>query len=156
MQKFSMMQESKQPQALQRGYFRQPLWFLGLSGVIFGALFDFAALGFIAQSLATPLGSVTMVANVVCAVLLYSMYRVTAEGCHVASQIFAHLWLKEPLSADDIKATAAIVSGAVLVAAFADKAETCYTMDELLPLYVKPAFIGCMLASALLCKLSFG
>eukprot|EP00658_Telonema_sp_P-2_P018971 TRINITY_DN1742_c0_g1_i13.p1 TRINITY_DN1742_c0_g1~~TRINITY_DN1742_c0_g1_i13.p1 ORF type:complete len:515 (+),score=141.73 TRINITY_DN1742_c0_g1_i13:209-1753(+) len=127
MQKYSMMQESKRSKEEQRGYAGQPLWFVGLGGVIFGALFDFAALGFIAQSLATPIGSVTMVANIV----------------------FAHFWLGEALTKADLVATGAIIFGAIIVAAFADKTETCYTIDELLDLYLKPGFIAYAVAVAI-------
>eukprot|EP00941_MAST-03F_sp_MAST-3F-sp1_P001895 g1895.t1 len=48
----------------ERPYIQQPLWALGLLMIIAGAVGDFAALGFAAQSLITPVGGVTMVANV--------------------------------------------------------------------------------------------
>lgn len=48
--------------------------------VVLGAIGDFAAFGMAPQSLATPMGSFTLVANT----------------------LFAHYWLKEPMSKRDI------------------------------------------------------
>ncbi len=45
-------------------YWRQPVWVLGLALVIFGSAADFAALGFAAQTIVAPLGSLTLVSNV--------------------------------------------------------------------------------------------
>lgn len=91
MQKYSFMSEAKRSISKKRGYFRQPLWvfgtlsrhsvihsclcgsrallifafaILGLALVVGGSGLDFAALGFLPQSLATPVGGSTMVANV--------------------------------------------------------------------------------------------
>ena len=102
-QKFSMMREARRGPARQRPYVAQPLWFAGLLLVIGGSIGDFAALGFAAQSLITPVGGFTMVANV----------------------IFAHFWLGEHLSRLDLGGTAAVVLGVVLIAAFASKKESC-------------------------------
>lgn len=118
-QKLSLMREAAKPAAQGRPYAKQPLWELGLLLVIVGSLGDFAALGFAAQSLVTPVGAVTMVANL----------------------FFASLWLGEHLSASDVGATSLILVGAVLAAAFADKSEQCYTLDELVGLYGRPPFL---------------
>ena len=65
LQKFSFMREKKQrSHSGKRHYIKQPLWVIGLLLVIAGSILDFVALGFLPQSLATPVGGSTMVANV--------------------------------------------------------------------------------------------
>ncbi|ETV98936.1 hypothetical protein H310_08423 [Aphanomyces invadans] len=120
LQKYSFMRECKKPTATKRGYIRQPLWMLGLWLVIFGSLGDFGALGFIPQSLATPVGGSTIVANV----------------------FFAHKFLHEVFTRRDGIGTALILTGIVVVAAFADKSNGCHTLDQLIALYGQPAFIA--------------
>jgi magnesium transporter len=119
MQKYSMTREASRP-GEERAYICQPLWGIGLVLVITGSLGDFAALGFAAQSLAVPVGALTMVANV----------------------IFAHFWLGENLSRRDMLATFLVTIGVILTAAFGDKSAQCYTMDDLLSLYTEPTFLG--------------
>ncbi|ETV73649.1 hypothetical protein H257_11752 [Aphanomyces astaci] len=119
LQKYSFMRETKKPAATKRGYLRQPLWMLGLWLVIFGSLGDFVALGFIPQSLAVPVGGSTIVANV----------------------FFAHKFLHEAFSRRDGIGTALILTGIVVVAAFADKSNGCHTLDQLIALYSQPAFV---------------
>ena len=118
-QKLSMNREAVIEFDRQRPYIRQPLWALGLSMIIFGAIGDFAALGFAAQSLITPVGGVTMVANVV----------------------FASFFLGETLTRKDIMATMVIVSGVALITVFASKKEACYTADDLIVLFQRWQFI---------------
>ncbi|RHY30954.1 hypothetical protein DYB32_003894 [Aphanomyces invadans] len=113
LQKYSFMRECKKPTATKRGYIRQPLWMLGGLG-------DFGALGFIPQSLATPVGGSTIVANV----------------------FFAHKFLHEVFTRRDGIGTALILTGIVVVAAFADKSNGCHTLDQLIALYGQPAFIA--------------
>ena len=60
-QKLSLMREVARPAELRRSYPSQPLWLVGLTLVAVGSFGDFAALGFAAQSLVTPVGAVTMV-----------------------------------------------------------------------------------------------
>ena len=135
-QKLSLMREARKDTTRRRPYAKQRLWQLGLLLVIVGSLGDFAALGFAAQSLVTPVGAATMVANL----------------------FFASIWLGEHLSASDIGATFLILVGAVLAAAFADKSEQCYTLDELVELYGRPPFLiyvgGVVLVSLLFLFLS--
>ncbi|OQR84458.1 hypothetical protein ACHHYP_13357 [Achlya hypogyna] len=113
LQKYSFICEAKKPAKLKRGYFFQPKWVIGLFLVVFGSLGDFAALGFIPQSLAIPVGGFTIVANV----------------------FFAHYFLKEPFSKRDAVGTAFIVVGVMVVAAFASKSNECYTLEELIDLF---------------------
>ncbi|EQC32171.1 hypothetical protein SDRG_10365 [Saprolegnia diclina VS20] len=119
LQKYSFLCEAKRPLLLKRGYFLQPKWAFGLFLVVFGSIGDFAALGFIPQSLAIPVGGFTIVANV----------------------FFAHYFLKEPFSKRDGVGTGLIVLGIMVVAAFASKANDCYTVDELLLLFNQTHFI---------------
>ena len=65
-----------------------------MSMVIVGALCDFGALSFAPQSVIMPVGSFTLVANV----------------------MFAHFWLGEALGNMDIMGTVLIVVGATLIA----------------------------------------
>jgi len=118
-QKYSMIQEIRRSSA-ERSYFSQPIWVLGLVMVILGAVADFGALGFAAQSLITPVGGFTMVANL----------------------FFASYWLGETITRLDLAATLLIILGIILVAAFADKSSQCFSLDSLMCLYKRPQFIG--------------
>ncbi|CAK4182570.1 unnamed protein product [Aphanomyces euteiches] len=133
LQKYSFMREAKKPAMLKRGYFFQPLWMFGMTRdddqvntfalglwlVIVGSLGDFAALGFIPQTLAVPVGGSTIVANV----------------------FFAHKFLHEAFTRRDGIGTALILAGIVVVAAFADKSNGCHTLDQLIHLYSQPYFV---------------
>ncbi|KAI9984366.1 hypothetical protein PInf_005742 [Phytophthora infestans] len=119
LQKFSFMREAKgRSVGDKRGYFRQPLWVIGLFLVVGGSILDFVALGFMPQSLATPVGGSTMVANVA----------------------FASLLLKEKFTKSDAIGTALVLLGIIVVAIFAEKESACYTVDELIALYREPLF----------------
>ena len=48
-----------------RPFSRQPWWWCGVFFMFFFSFGDFAALAFISQSVAAPLGGITMVSNVV-------------------------------------------------------------------------------------------
>ncbi|CEG37865.1 hypothetical protein L917_09847 [Plasmopara halstedii] len=102
----------------KRGYFRQPFWVIGLLLVIGGSILDFVALGFLPQSLATPVGGSTMVANVV----------------------FASMFLKEKFTRSDAIGTTLVLLGIIIVATFAEKESACYTIHELVALYREPIF----------------
>ncbi|KAF1772976.1 Magnesium transporter NIPA [Phytophthora cactorum] len=119
LQKFSFMREAKgRTVGDKRGYFRQPLWVIGLLLVVGGSILDFVALGFMPQSLATPVGGSTMVANVA----------------------FASLFLKEKFTKSDAIGTALVLLGIIVVAIFAEKESACYTVHELIALYREPLF----------------
>lgn len=93
-QKYSQVRNNRKPSNERRGYLHQPLWWVGLTMVIVGALCDFGALSFAPQSVIMPVGSFTLVANV----------------------LFAHFWLGEDLGNMDIMGTVLIVMGATLIA----------------------------------------
>ena len=107
-QKFSFLENSKRPTSEQRAYTRQPGWALGLGLVIGGSLCDFAALALAAQSIVAPIGSVTLVANMV----------------------FAQYWLKETLSRRDLIGTVLIILGSVLTVAFGDHSDPEYNLSD--------------------------
>ena len=89
-------------------YYRHPLWLWGIALVALGSITDFFALGFAAQSIVAPLGSLTLVANTV----------------------FAPLLLNEQINSYDIIATAAIVCGSVISVASASHRDTFYAYVE--------------------------
>jgi len=112
-QKYSFNFEGTKPKAEQRSYLWQPLWAGGLVMVASGAVGDMVALGFAAQSLVTPVGGATMVANV----------------------FFAYFWLGETLSIRDIVATLMIIGGILIITIFGNKEDACYTVQELMHMY---------------------
>ena len=95
------------------------LWRLGLLLIVFGSLFDVAALGLGAQSLVAPLGSLTLVSNILCAYLL----------------------LKERVTRYDILCTSLIITGSTFAVAFGKKEELTFSIDELFSFFHRPAFI---------------
>eukprot|EP00937_MAST-01D_sp_MAST-1D-sp2_P006586 g6586.t1 len=98
------------PVAERVTYTSVPAWWLGLGGVVFGAIGDFIALGLTSQALATALGgSTTLWANV----------------------IIARVWLKEKVHKNDLIGVAFIVVGSVGIAVMTP-AEKTYTLDDLL------------------------
>lgn len=122
-QKYSMLKEFQKMENdcnyREKPYILQKIWLFGLLLVIGGSIGDFAALGFAAQTLATPVGGFTMVANV----------------------FFAHFFLKEALTRRDLIATVFVLIGVVAVACSADKREKSYTLECLLTLYERTEFI---------------
>ena len=95
------------------------LWRLGLLLIVFGSLFDVAALGLGAQSLVAPLGSLTLVSNILCAYLL----------------------LKERVTRYDIMCTGLIIGGSTFAVAFGKKEEEAFSIDDLFSFFTRPAFI---------------
>ena len=95
------------------------LWRLGLLLIIFGSLFDVAALGLGPQSLVAPLGSLTLVSNVLCAYAL----------------------LKESVTRHDVLSTALIVIGATIAVAFGAHEQQQWSVDDLFHFFTQPQFI---------------
>ncbi|TMW69437.1 hypothetical protein Poli38472_001593 [Pythium oligandrum] len=129
LQKYSFMCEAKRCVKSKRSYARQPLWVIGLLLVIGGSGLDFVALGFLPQSLATPVGGSTMVANA----------------------IFASVFLKEKFGRMDALGTGLVLSGICIVAAFANKESDCYTIAQLVKLYSEPPFVAYVVLMTLCC-----
>lgn len=94
------------------------VWTIGFVLMVAGALSDFAALGFGAQSIVAPLGAWTLVANVVLA------------G-----------WINgEKLTIRDLGSTALIVAGCAISVATANHQDEIYTAEQLFQLYASPRF----------------
>ena len=137
MQKFSQMVEEdrvlpdKQEGAVRTRLevccapsFRRPYpllwrWWIGMFSAIGGALGDFAALALAPQSVCSPIGSTTLVANL----------------------FFATLWLKEKLRIIDLVGTLLVIIGAVVSVIFGSKTTRCYTETELKANFAQPLMI---------------
>jgi len=100
-------------------YYRKPIWVLGLSLVIFGSIADFVALGFAAQTIVAPLGSLTLVSNVV----------------------FAPYFSGESVSRSDLASTMAIVFGSAIAVAFATHEGAELSFDELFRFFTYFRFV---------------
>ncbi|KDO16746.1 hypothetical protein SPRG_17766 [Saprolegnia parasitica CBS 223.65] len=112
-QKYSFTLQAHLAEADRRPYTALWQWWVGISCVIVGSIGDFAALSFAAQSVIMPVGSFTLVANI----------------------FFAHFWLKEALTWNDLYGTIFICLGAIIVCVFGAHESTSYTLDELIALY---------------------
>eukprot|EP01006_Ploeotia_vitrea_P038258 TRINITY_DN66223_c3_g1_i1.p1 TRINITY_DN66223_c3_g1~~TRINITY_DN66223_c3_g1_i1.p1 ORF type:complete len:762 (+),score=334.08 TRINITY_DN66223_c3_g1_i1:41-2326(+) len=110
-------QEMQQPE--MEAYTKDRLWIIGLLLITVASFADFAALGFGAQSIIAPLGSLTLVCNIV----------------------FAHLLLGETLTTRDVLATLSIVAGSALSVAFASHQNEVYPVHVLFAFYKKLRFI---------------
>jgi hypothetical protein len=108
-QKLSFSRNAALPREKQRKYLQQPMWMLGMGLVVFGSLFDFAALSLAAQSIVAPIASVNLVANV----------------------FFAHYCLHETLNWRELVGTLLIVAGSVLAVAFGDHSSIPLTSHEI-------------------------
>ena len=118
-QKYSFMQNAAKPTEQQKKYTAQPGWIIGMVLVFIGSIGDFSALALAAESIVAPIGSITLVANVV----------------------FAHYWLKESINWRELSGTAMIVIGSVLSVAFGDHTAVSYTVRDLLSFYGRTLFI---------------
>ena len=105
------------------------LWRCGLLLIIFGSLFDVAALALGPQSLIAPLGSLTLVSNIACAYCL----------------------LRERVSRYDIGATALIVVGSSIAIGWGKKEEVTYSVEQLFSFFHQAEFIAYATAVVLFC-----
>ena len=108
-QKLSHDSEEKRPLFERRLYYTRPLWITGMALVILGSIGDFEALGFAPQALVAAVGG----------------------GCTVLANVFfAHLWLKQRLTWNDIIGTLFIIVGVVL-STIANQPDAQLTLEEL-------------------------
>lgn len=128
MQKYSHMQNQAKPQSEQKLYYKQKLWILGFLVYAVGNIGDFVALGFAAQSLVAPLGSVVLVVNA----------------------IMSPCVLKEKITLRDLQAILVIIVGDVLIVLYASHEETSYSLSELIDFFLRPVFIGFFLTTAVI------
>lgn len=87
-QKLSHDREAARPVSVQRAYVQRPMWWLGLSLVVFGSIGDFAAFGFATQSLVAALGGgSTLVTNVITAHFMNheQLFMVRCDGFSMVS-----------------------------------------------------------------------
>ncbi|KAF0688255.1 Aste57867_20125 [Aphanomyces stellatus] len=134
MQKYSFMLQQHLPDHERKPYNTQWRWWLGFLGVGIGSVADFAALSFAAQSIIMPVGAFTLVCNI----------------------FFAHYWLKEKLTRNDLIGTVLICVGAVLVTAFGDHGNREYTLDALIHLYYRWDMLGYLIAIIVVVWTLFG
>ncbi len=92
-QKYSHAQNQRLPLEERHHYLTQWRWWLGMIVFLLGNLGELLALSLISPTLTTPLGSVSLVSNV----------------------IFAHLLLREAFDRSMLLATIAIIMGAVFI-----------------------------------------
>lgn len=106
-------------------FYLQPMWLLGISLVVAGAVADFMALGFADQIIVAPIGSMTLVTNL----------------------LFAPFFSKEHLSKMDVLATIVIVCGCTVAVIFARPEQPVeYTMASFLEFYSDPRFLFYVIA----------
>jgi drug/metabolite transporter (DMT)-like permease len=110
LQRYNFIQRELRGVSPSASYWRDRYYVFGLSLVIFGSLFDFAALSMAALSIVAPIGSTTLVANI----------------------FFAHYWLKEQLNRADISGTALIIFGSTIAVSFGNHSEHEFTIQQLL------------------------
>lgn len=105
--------------ATAESYVKQPLWLLGFFFQVIGALCDFAALAFAAQSLIAPLGALTLVVNI----------------------YLAPFFSGERVSRRDVQSTALIIAGAVVAVAFASHDDEQRTPTEQFAFFTTVRFL---------------
>lgn len=102
----------------KKSVFCNPTWLAGILLVVVGSIADFAALGFADQIVIAPLGSVTLITNL----------------------LFAPMISDEKLTRKDVAATLTIVTGCVLCVAFASHDDQSFTVDEIFAFFEDPHF----------------
>lgn len=119
LQKLLHLKNQNKPAEIRNNYHTFALWWLGLLLIVFGAIADFAALTFAPQSLIAPLGSLTLVSNIVLSPII----------------------LKEVITSRDIIATLTIVTGCIISVAFASHEDIVYSLDQLFSFFLRWPFI---------------
>jgi uncharacterized membrane protein len=119
LQKLLHLRNQSKASNIREGYHKFALWWLGLLLIVFGAIADFAALTFAPQSLVAPLGSLTLVSNI----------------------ILSPIILKEVVTTRDIIATLTIVSGCIVAVAFASHDNGVHQLEQLYASFYRTAFL---------------
>jgi hypothetical protein len=118
-QKKSHVQNNLLPPEKQKAYVLRKLWWLGMSGVIGGAIGDFAALGIGNQALVTGLGG----------------------GCTLIANVgFSHYWNGDQLFNSDVLGILFVLAGAGLFA-LASPPAADYTVAQLKGFFADRGFI---------------
>lgn len=111
-------------------YVTDPWWLTGLILQIIGAIFDFAALGFAPQSVVAPLGSLTLVVNV----------------------LLAPIMQKEKPPIKTVIATSVIITGSVITVLFSAREDSVDKVNDVFALYERWEFL---LYAILVCTMMF-
>ena len=128
---------SKVNNTAHKNYLQMPVWWLGMSGVVVGAIGDFVALGIGGQALVTAVGgATTLLVNI----------------------LFAKYWHNEQLYSLDLVGVMLIITGAVVVAAVAHPSKD-YTLQQLLSFsqatpFVTYMFVLCAIILSLLARVA--
>ena len=118
-QKYSLTYYNRRRKDKVSPYYKQPLWLVGLLFMVVCSLCDLIALSMAAQSIIAPLGSVTLITNL----------------------LFGHLWLKEDLGKKELGGTLAILLGSILTVSFGNHYEPSYNLAHILKLWKNADFI---------------
>ncbi|KAL3868253.1 hypothetical protein ACJMK2_041084 [Sinanodonta woodiana] len=117
LQKYTHVKNAEREQPIH--YTRNPLWWFGLSLMIFGEVGNFSAYGFAPASLVAPLGTTTVVANM----------------------FLAAIFLKEKIKAEHLFGSALAIIGAFLLVTFSSKTETTLTGSQIYENLAQISFI---------------
>lgn len=118
-QKKAHMRNEKFEPEQRKSYVKIPLWWLGIFGVILGAVLDFLSLGYAPQTVVASLGSMTLVINA----------------------FIAPCALGEKLSRLELAGTFTITFGAALAVASSSQKSQEYNLEILKCLYREDGFI---------------
>ena len=131
LQKRVHLANDKRPLSQKVPYTKVPEWWIGLGGVVLGAIGDFIALGLASQALCTAVGGATTLwANI----------------------LIARFWLKEELTAWDVGGVFLIVAGATTIAVMTP-AQGTYTLANMVSFMGATNFM--IYAAALLATVIF-
>jgi hypothetical protein len=130
-QKRSHLMEELLPASEQRAYWLRPFWWVGMSGVVGGAIGDFVALGLATQSLVTAVGGATVL---------------------LANIFIARFWNNEDLYGADLWGVLFVVLGAVFFATNAPPPEA-YSLQELEERFQRGGFLVYVVFEVLLMAL---
>ncbi|GIQ81039.1 magnesium transporter NIPA [Kipferlia bialata] len=119
-QKLALNKNSALPKEKQKAVIRQPTWLFGLGIFILGNIGDFVALSFASPTVLAPLGSISLVSNV----------------------IFATLLLRERFGFLDALAVAVVATGAVMAVLAGSHEDVPYGVEQILALMARPQFLA--------------
>ncbi|KAL1411657.1 hypothetical protein Q8F55_002622 [Vanrija albida] len=120
-QRKSHVDDAERPPELRKKAIRRPLWIVGfavyISSNVFGSVFQIGALPIVVLA---PLGGISLLWN----------------------SLLAHLLLGEGFTSAMMLGTVLIASGAVLIAIFGVVPDGTHSLDEILALWARPAFVA--------------
>uniref|UniRef100_A0A2C9KBH5 NIPA-like protein 2 n=1 Tax=Biomphalaria glabrata TaxID=6526 RepID=A0A2C9KBH5_BIOGL len=120
LQKFVHLRNARKETQSQKHYTKETLWWLGLSLMGLGELFNFTAYGFAPASVVAPLGTTTVVANL----------------------FLAAIFLKEKIRPENVFGCALAIIGAFLLVTFSNTSEKVMGSYEIVRSLSQPIFIA--------------